>query len=220
MERPKRETIEQVINGINFSRAIPTDYINLIQEVSENHTITYDPLMSITSAGWECILRDPEQKNFFEEHLKGQILIDLGGGVRSNLMTKLTQEIKVETYINVDIGFDFLKNKQFGLPMSMETVNGITKVKIGGDMLDFVSRIQYANKGIGINFTINNIDECNINNFEYFTALADEIVRILKPENIIFGFASPMFFALLNARNELQKVTLFQKHRNFHVFKA
>ncbi len=220
MERPREETSKPFIDDIYLSRAIPAKYINLIQEVGENPTMRHNPLTSLTTVAWTRILYDSERKSFFEKHLTGQILIDLGGGISSVLMTTLTETIKVKTYINVDIDFDFLKNKEFGLPMSMKTVNGITKVKIGGDMLDFVSRIQYANKGIGINFTMNNIDECNIDNREYFIALANEVIRILRPGNIIFGCYSPMFFAQLSERDKLQAVPLFQEEQKFHVFRA
>jgi len=132
---------------------------------------------------------------FFEQKLKGDILIDLGGG-DSRTIHEMADIVGVKTYINVDVGSD--NDPYAGHPMPAENYWRLSNeqreipmeaMDVYDDMLDFVSRLPDNSS----NFILNGIDSYVLKNEEYRKALFKELVRATKEGGVLFGFESDIW---------------------------
>jgi len=121
-------------------------------------------------------------RNFLKSKLKGEILIDLGSGLNPTLL-ELALELEC-CYIHID-KFRLQSNRNLNPKKAIyQYKEGWTEIlDVQADMLDFLSRM----KSNSANITINGIDSYIIPNKNYHEALAREILRVIKPEGIVFG---------------------------------
>ena len=149
--------------------------------------------------------------DFFQEHFRNRVVIELGGGQQSAL-SNWASKLGASAYINVDRYLDSKIGTNPTIPITVgygrtrlwdavpsdewtkyhqepsdERNISISKrqlINIQTDMLDFVSQIK---TGSPVVFTMTSIDDFVIGEPEYNKQLAFEMNRILKPGEIIFG---------------------------------
>ena len=136
----------------------------------------------------EKIEKYPEDYRFFQEKLKGDILIDLGGGRGTNMKYfartfGVRTYIDVERYLSKDLPVDPFKDlseKFVDQPENMQIL------VVQADMLDFISRFV-------------------IEDPEYHYALAKELVRTTKKGGIVFGINSDALYSLGPAMKQFER---------------
>ncbi|KKT20830.1 MAG: hypothetical protein UW05_C0026G0006 [Candidatus Giovannonibacteria bacterium GW2011_GWC2_43_8] len=151
----------------------------------------------------EKIEKYPEDYRFFQEKLKVDILIDLGGGRGTNMKYfartfGVRTYIDVERYLSKDLPVDPFKDlseKFVDQPENMQIL------VVQADMLDFISRLpdNFAN------FNLNGIDSLVIEDPEYHYALAKELVRTTKKGGIVFGINSDALYSLGPAMKQFER---------------
>lgn len=182
---------------IDASRPIPEEY-RVFQE--------HNPVLNVGSTSFSDFWRrtfsadrdfeeyfDGEKaKHFFKEHLRGQVLVDLGGGDRGNRsrlmgyfasIARFAKDYGAAAYINVDT-----RNPE---PMYQQDMEGLHVIEIREDMLSFVARM----KDGSASFTLNGIEESYSGDHRYFRALEKEIVRATRIGGIIFETDSDVDFS-------------------------
>ncbi|MBT9169089.1 MAG: hypothetical protein DDT19_02441 [Syntrophomonadaceae bacterium] len=192
-------------NLIDQNRFVPEEYKRLIfeQEKYNNYSCYSKYLKEPYSERWnhflsphniadfinitayeKCIERNSRINNFLKQHLAGEVLIDLGGG--TGYMKKFLKNLGVCTYINVDrtLGSnETIANPNPSLPIHEETSEGLHKIDVNADMLDFIARL----RNDSANFILNGIDSFVISDKKYHKALAQELIRATKQGGLIFG---------------------------------
>ncbi len=139
-----------------------------------------------------------ESLKFFEEHLKGNVLIDLGCGTSEN-MIKFAQKCGAQTYIGVDKQAFGSYGSLYNLLPKERLFNELNKdnpryelnsegkpmrvMLVSADMLDFVSHL----KNESVCVTISGVDGYVIKADGYMEALCKEIARVIKKDGVVFG---------------------------------
>lgn len=111
---------------------------------------------------------------FFHDKLNGKVLVDCGGN--RDTMLSFAKKFGVKTYINVD-------KHVYTDDVEVENVEGITVIRVGMDMLQFLAQLSPGS----VSITMNGIDSELITNPLYHKALAEEIERVVADGGIIFG---------------------------------
>jgi hypothetical protein len=141
----------------------------------------------------------------FQEKLKDQVLIDLGGGHKS-LMLDFAERSGVAEYINVDRYMPGLKDNTY-LDVA-ETEQEHTRAQaVQSDILYFASRLPDNS----VNFTINGIDDMVIGNHKYQSALAQEMMRAALPGGLIFGTGSRSLYYLHHYEGAYERKRLYDR---------
>jgi len=149
----------------------------------------------------EASLDNPRLREFFRSKLKGEILVDCGGG-REEFMKKLAVEWGAGAYLNLDgqlQAYDKSSNWQeysepfpgvdgariFSMRFRSPNREGETEIQgIDGDMLRVVARFPDNS----VNYVLNAIDNDIILVGDYWRALAAEIERTTKTGGVVFGY--------------------------------
>lgn len=162
-------------------------YRRLILKQEERNVIS-----SATSFSWRWGdietggLPTVELEHFFKEHLRQQVLIDLGGGqIDFSFMHSLAKYCEASAYINVDLQRHTGEPDPFRAQYEKST-DDFYEATVTSDMLDFVTHT----KDGSASFAINGIDQTIIDDPEYNKALAEELVRATSKGGIIFGIES------------------------------
>ena len=163
---------------IDSERSISEEYRHLIktQERRDHYRSQNSAFSDAWGLGISSELKDPEDRQWFADHLKNKILIDLGGANGS--MCQFSADYGLSTYICVDRFEGALgASKEFNVNESLREIDVVA------DMLDFLTRIKSRSASI----TINGIDNFIVDNHAYRTALAEEMLRVVSPGGLIFG---------------------------------
>lgn len=125
------------------------------------------------------------------EKLRGEILVDLGGG--SGLMKGFAKEMGVSVYILADPHLPDYPDKPIDplndLSNPTESDKDMQTIKLKADALDFTRRLPPNS----VNFTINGMDlfvfmrSVPYPHRHYITFLKEEVIRATKEGGIIFG---------------------------------
>ncbi|MDD5586133.1 MAG: hypothetical protein PHY92_04135 [Alphaproteobacteria bacterium] len=127
---------------------------------------------------------------FVRERLKGAPLIDVGGA--TGRFGEFAVTAGASAYINVDLYplgglHDLGEDPEYDLiPPESAFKNNTQRLSVCADMLDFISRVP----GQSVNIMINGIDELIVRTTEYHKALAQEMVRTVRPDGVILGYNS------------------------------
>ena len=155
---------------------------------------------------WENLTKT--EKEYLKRKLKDGLLIDLGGNASdfraSSVMRRLSRQLGVKTYINVDychggdinpytsiLAPDMVEPPSLKPLSKKEKSQTINDLLVNDDMLDFVSRLPDNSS----NFAINGIDENSLHDQvgSYTQALWREILRSTKKGGVIFGVGSEIW---------------------------
>lgn len=126
-------------------------------------------------------------RDFFRGRLEGRVLVDCGGN-RDDTMLQFAKDYGASMYINVDRFLPYSVEERFlgRFPGRVEMVDGMQIVRVNGDMLCFLARLQPGT----VNVVINGINDSLIENLLYHHALLDEIGRVVGPNGLFFGYDS------------------------------
>ncbi len=153
------------------------------------------------------MLETPALKDYLSSKLKGEILVDCGGG-REEFMLRIAAGWQVGTYINIDGRLsEYDKSahwQEYNEPMpgkepAMRFVMGFRDPKteqstqvqgISGEMLRVIAR--FPNHSA--NFVVNGIDyDSNTEKDSHWRALVAEITRATRKGGVVFGYGTPFF---------------------------
>lgn len=180
--------------------------IRVTQEKERDCTVHSD-----YSQGWRRLLEtQPELRTLLARTLRGDILLDLGGGIpqQNSAVPDLAKEAGVRVYINVD-RFAFLnEDVADNVNIREATVDEGTKtyrellaeeygpmeyICVAADLLAFLQRMPDNSCSI----SIHGIDDLIIRDPQYHEVLKREIVRVCRPGGFILGCESGALDRLL-----------------------
>ncbi|OGG74173.1 hypothetical protein A3A40_00380 [Candidatus Kaiserbacteria bacterium RIFCSPLOWO2_01_FULL_54_20] len=201
LEGPNKGPLAQLFQQLETGES---RYKNLIAEQKKFFGGAQESFAEDLAMRFGRIGRDEAEHSYFRDRLRGNILVDLGGG-RLCRMLSVAGMYDSSAYINVDsyiaggfgdLPYDPTKNQykafyehRSGLPgwVQPQHFPHTEPAIVNADMLDFVSRLPDNS----VNFTMNGIDYDILGegalNIKYQWFLAGEIIRTLRPGGIIFG---------------------------------
>lgn len=153
------------------------------EHIGEAERIIGFPLPS-DDADYSEILEDvislQRREKFFDNKLRGKILVDLGAGSASHVR-KIAEKFGVSFLLEVENQFP---NKSTG--WKDVSRNNLRIIRFREDMLSALARMPDASS----NITLNGIDFLILPEGAYRKAVYQEMQRVLAPDGIVFGFGS------------------------------
>ncbi|GEM_PF-2160259 len=187
-------------NGVEFhhSNQDPLAGMHVNIEEANARLAKYRPLIDEllkkqTPERFEALsLHAPISKNFWtydnfvspglRRKLQDTVLVDIGAGYASNIRN-LARDYSVPFLIEIE---KFYSNQKTGWEDVSE--EGLHIIRFRSDILEVLVRLPSASA----NVIMNGIDHLIIPRGQYRTAMLQEIVRVVPPAGIFFGYGSDM----------------------------
>lgn len=171
---------------LNHNNPEAEQYHRLAEHAAEVTLQMFTPY----SPEWAEIMTQSDVQSVFKEKLSGHILVNLGGqrtpleefranGKYPAVVINVDQYSITEPGTNVDAGRSDI---QF-IAAATRRVGNTPVLTVKADLLEFMSRVQSGSA----NIEIDGIDTAVISDWEYHSALADEILRAVPVGGICFG---------------------------------